>query len=178
MTTDALDKFVFEFARDHDAYPAPLALSRLPKIDLHLDQSRRLPRHSRRQAAARRRHPQYRRDAHRRRLARRFEPHVCRGRSAAPRAAADRGHLRVRCCAASPRSSRARRPATSAHAIQSYAESERCSVVRDFCGHGLGRLFHDEPNILHVGQARRGRAVAPRHVLHHRADDQSRRLRA
>jgi methionyl aminopeptidase len=30
-------------------------------------------------------------------------------------------------------------------AIQSYAESERCSVVRDFCGHGLGRLFHDEP---------------------------------
>ncbi|KAB2854654.1 MAG: type I methionyl aminopeptidase, partial [Bauldia sp.] len=34
-------------------------------------------------------------------------------------------------------------------AIQHYAEGERCSVVRDFCGHGLGRLFHDEPNILH-----------------------------
>ena len=34
-------------------------------------------------------------------------------------------------------------------AIQSYAEKERCSVVRDFCGHGLGRLFHDRPNILH-----------------------------
>ena len=34
-------------------------------------------------------------------------------------------------------------------AIQDYAESERCSVVRDFCGHGLGRLFHDRPNILH-----------------------------
>ena len=34
-------------------------------------------------------------------------------------------------------------------AIQTYAESERCSVVRDFCGHGLGRLFHDRPNILH-----------------------------
>lgn len=34
-------------------------------------------------------------------------------------------------------------------AIQSYAEQERCSVVRDFCGHGLGQLFHDEPNILH-----------------------------
>jgi methionyl aminopeptidase len=43
------------------------------------------------------------------------------------------------------------------YAIQSYAESERCSVVRDFCGHGLGRLFHDEPNILHVG--RRGEGV-------------------
>ena len=34
-------------------------------------------------------------------------------------------------------------------AIQSYAESERCSVVRDFCGHGLGRVFHDAPTILH-----------------------------
>jgi len=42
-------------------------------------------------------------------------------------------------------------------AIQDYAESERCSVVRDFCGHGLGRLFHDEPNILHYG--RRGEGV-------------------
>lgn len=35
--------------------------------------------------------------------------------------------------------------------IQKYAEGERCSVVDEFCGHGLGRLFHDEPNILHVG---------------------------
>jgi len=42
-------------------------------------------------------------------------------------------------------------------AIQTYAESERCSVVRDFCGHGLGQLFHDEPNILHYG--RRGDGV-------------------
>ena len=31
------------------------------------------------------------------------------------------------------------------HAIQSYAEAERCSVVRDFCGHGLGQVFHDHP---------------------------------
>lgn len=37
------------------------------------------------------------------------------------------------------------------HAIQSYAESQRCSVVRDFCGHGLGLVFHDAPNILHYG---------------------------
>ena len=34
-------------------------------------------------------------------------------------------------------------------AIQAVAESHRCSVVRDFCGHGLGRVFHDRPNILH-----------------------------
>ncbi len=38
------------------------------------------------------------------------------------------------------------------HAIQSYAEGERCSVVRDFCGHGVGKVFHDAPNVLHYGQ--------------------------
>ena len=42
------------------------------------------------------------------------------------------------------------------HAIQSYAESERCSVVRDFCGHGVGRQFHEPPNILHYGQPGEG----------------------
>jgi methionyl aminopeptidase len=41
-------------------------------------------------------------------------------------------------------------------AIQEFAENERCSVVRDFCGHGLGRLFHDEPNILHYGRKGEG----------------------
>jgi methionyl aminopeptidase len=40
-----------------------------------------------------------------------------------------------------------------AHAIQKYAESQRCSVVRDFCGHGVGRIFHDSPNVLHFGRA-------------------------
>jgi methionyl aminopeptidase len=37
------------------------------------------------------------------------------------------------------------------HAIQTLAEAERYSVVRDFCGHGLGRVFHDAPNIMHFG---------------------------
>ncbi|MGH6818532.1 MAG: type I methionyl aminopeptidase [Methylovirgula sp.] len=46
-------------------------------------------------------------------------------------------------------------------AIQDYAESERCSVVRDFCGHGVGRLFHDEPNILHYGRRGDGIALKP-----------------
>ncbi|MBY0612092.1 MAG: type I methionyl aminopeptidase [Beijerinckiaceae bacterium] len=48
-----------------------------------------------------------------------------------------------------------------AHAIQTYAESERCSVVRDFCGHGIGRLFHDEPNVLHYGEPGEGVAFRP-----------------
>ena len=46
-------------------------------------------------------------------------------------------------------------------AIQAYAESERCSVVRDFCGHGLGRVFHDRPNILHYGEVGEGPVLLP-----------------
>ncbi len=42
------------------------------------------------------------------------------------------------------------------HAIQSYAEAEGCSVVREFCGHGLGQVFHDAPNILHFGKPGKG----------------------
>ncbi len=38
------------------------------------------------------------------------------------------------------------------HAIQSYVEGYRLSVVRDFCGHGLGQVFHAPPNVLHYGR--------------------------
>ena len=38
------------------------------------------------------------------------------------------------------------------HAIQSHAEVNGFSVVRDFCGHGTGKIFHEEPNILHYGK--------------------------
>jgi methionyl aminopeptidase len=47
------------------------------------------------------------------------------------------------------------------HAIQKYVESMRCSVVRDFCGHGLGRIFHDAPNILHFGRPGTGPVLKP-----------------
>lgn len=46
-------------------------------------------------------------------------------------------------------------------AIQELAEANRCSVVRDFCGHGLGQLFHDAPNILHYGRANEGPEMKP-----------------
>lgn len=42
------------------------------------------------------------------------------------------------------------------HAIQKYVESERFSVVREYCGHGIGTVFHDEPQVLHYGQAGTG----------------------
>ncbi|HEY7977616.1 MAG TPA: type I methionyl aminopeptidase [Rhizomicrobium sp.] len=48
------------------------------------------------------------------------------------------------------------------HAIQSYAEGEeRCSVVRDFCGHGLGKVFHSLPNIVHYGRPGYGIGLKP-----------------
>jgi methionyl aminopeptidase len=47
------------------------------------------------------------------------------------------------------------------HAIQTFVEAQHMSVVRDFCGHGLGRLFHDEPNIVHVGRPGEGVVLKP-----------------
>jgi len=47
------------------------------------------------------------------------------------------------------------------HAIQTYVEAQHMSVVRDFCGHGVGQLFHDEPNIIHVGRPGEGIVLKP-----------------
>lgn len=38
------------------------------------------------------------------------------------------------------------------HKIQSFVEKNRCSVVREYCGHGIGRMFHEEPQVLHYGK--------------------------
>ena len=48
-----------------------------------------------------------------------------------------------------------------AHAIQRHAESHRYGVVRDFCGHGLGRLFHDAPEVIHAGRPGTGPELRP-----------------
>ena len=47
------------------------------------------------------------------------------------------------------------------HAIQAFVESHRMSVVRDFCGHGLGRVFHAPPNVLHYGRPGTGAMLEP-----------------
>tara|TARA_R110002073_G_scaffold19891_2_gene72052 strand:- start:6480 stop:7289 length:810 start_codon:yes stop_codon:yes gene_type:complete len=46
------------------------------------------------------------------------------------------------------------------YAIQTYVEAQRMSVVRDFCGHGLGRVFHSPPNVLHYGRPGREAVLA------------------
>jgi len=48
-----------------------------------------------------------------------------------------------------------------AHAIQAHAEKHRYGVVRDFCGHGVGRLFHDAPEVVHVGRPGTGPELKP-----------------
>ena len=45
------------------------------------------------------------------------------------------------------------------HAIQDFVESQRFSVVRDFCGHGLGQVFHEAPNVMHFGQPGKGEVL-------------------
>ncbi|MEI6419932.1 MAG: type I methionyl aminopeptidase [Sphingomonadales bacterium] len=47
------------------------------------------------------------------------------------------------------------------HAIQRHAEAQRMSVVREFCGHGLGQEFHAAPNVVHYGTAGRGTVLRP-----------------
>lgn len=47
------------------------------------------------------------------------------------------------------------------YAIQSYAEDQHFSVVRDFCGHGLGRTFHAPPSVVHYGEPKTGTVLEP-----------------
>jgi len=45
------------------------------------------------------------------------------------------------------------------HAIQKHAESQHCSIVREYCGHGIGREFHEDPQVLHYGKPGTGMAL-------------------
>jgi methionyl aminopeptidase len=47
------------------------------------------------------------------------------------------------------------------HAIQTYVEARRCSVVREYCGHGIGRGFHEPPQVLHYGKPGKGVVLEP-----------------
>ena len=130
VTTASLDKFVFEFAHDHGAYPAPL---------------------------------NYR--GYRKSICTSINHVVCHG-IPDDKPLRDGDILNIDVTYESlMRGIAAIRPGGTTgdigFAIQTYAESERCSVVRDFCGHGLGRLFHDEPNILHVGRKGEGAPLKP-----------------
>jgi methionyl aminopeptidase len=130
VTTQAVDDIVVEFARDHGAVPAPLNYRGYPNS-----------------------------------ICTSINHVVCHGDASRMYALGDIGRKAERllevtyeCLLRGIGAVKAgARTGDIGHAIQTYAESERCSVVRDFCGHGLGRVFHDTPNILHYG--RRGEGI-------------------
>ncbi|MEZ5924961.1 MAG: type I methionyl aminopeptidase [Hyphomicrobiaceae bacterium] len=160
VTTEALDDLIFDFAMDHGAIPAPLNYRGYPKsictslnhvvchgipgprplkegdilnIDVTLIVDGWHGDSSRMYAVGE--------------IARRAERLILVTYEALQRgvAAVEPGH-------------------TTGHigaAIQAYAEGERCSIVRDFCGHGLGDVFHDRPNILHYGEPGDGVPLRP-----------------
>jgi methionyl aminopeptidase len=47
------------------------------------------------------------------------------------------------------------------HTIQTYVESNKCSVVREYCGHGIGKMFHEDPQVLHYGKPGTGETLVP-----------------
>lgn len=47
------------------------------------------------------------------------------------------------------------------HAIQEFVEAQRFSVVREYCGHGIGRIYHEDPQVLHYGRAGEGLVLKP-----------------
>lgn len=47
------------------------------------------------------------------------------------------------------------------HTIQTYAEGQRYTIVREYCGHGIGRVFHEDPQVLHYGEVGTGVELVP-----------------
>lgn len=148
VTTEALDKLAFEFAMDHGAYPAPLLYRGYPKsicTSINHVVCHGIPSDK----------PLREGDILNIDVTLILEGwHGDSSRmffvGEVPRRAARLCDITYE---ALMRGVAAIRPGGSTNdigaAIQSLADAERCSVVRDFCGHGLGRLFHDAPTVLH-----------------------------
>ena len=62
------------------------------------------------------------------------------------------------------------------HAIQTYAEDKGFSIVRDFCGHGLGKIFHSPPSIMHFGEPGTGPRLVEGMFFTIEPDDQRRKI--
>src|SRR3546814_4319810 len=64
------------------------------------------------------------------------------------------------------------------HAIQQYAEGERFSVVREYCGHGIGKVYHDEPQVLHYGRPGEGLVLQQGMTFTLRSEEQTSELQS
>ena len=185
VTTGELDDLCHDYMVGvQETVPAPLnyappGYKPFPQVDLHLGEPPGLPRHPGRQACSSTGDivniditvikDGYHGDTSRmfyvgepviqaRRLVRDdLRMHVARHRAGAPGRPAGR-HRRTR--------------------SRRMPKQHGFSVVREFCGHGIGARFHEEPQVLHYGSAGTGLRLEAGHDLHHRADDQRRQAPA
>ena len=173
--TDHIDRLVYEFGMDHHATPATLTYrgyrhtlcTSINHVVCHGIPNDKPLREGDIVNIDVTRHPRW--------LARQYEPHVSGRRCEAEGAerlvdityeAMMRGIAVVKPGATT---------GDIGHAIQTFAEAqERCTVVRDFCGHGLGRLFHDVAQYRALSAVPGKASSEARHVFHGRADDRSR----
>ena len=161
VTTEELDRLCHDYIVEvQKAIPANVNYRGFPEDHLRLGQPRGLPRHPERQGAEVRRHPEHRRHRDPGRFPRRHQPHVLVGKPAMP---AQR--LAETCCEAMWRGIEQVRPGARlgdiGHAIQTFVEEKNFSVVREYCGHGIGRVYHEDPQVLHYGEPGTGVELQP-----------------
>ena len=164
VTTGALNDICHAMIVDElGCIPAPLNYTNapgqppFPEVRVYLGESRGLPRHpDRPQDAQKRRHPQHRRHRDQGWLPWRHFENVLRRHPLPCWRSAWSGSPRSVCIEGSKLSAPVHDSGDIGHAIQSHAEANNFAVVREFCGHGIGRVFHDEPQVVHYGRAGTG----------------------
>ena len=89
--------------------------------------------------------------------------HITKVQNATPANVGYRGFPKTLCtsvnnviCHGIPNESKVLKDGDIGHAIQQFAEGERFSVVREYCGHGIGRIYHEDPQVLHYGRPGEG----------------------
>ena len=174
VTTQELDDIVHRMTVEGGGVPATLGYRGYTKsccISINHVVCHGIPE---RKDAQGRRHRQHRRDADRRRLARGHQPHVPRRRRALK--ARKLVDVTYECLMLGIEQARPGQPPRRHRRTRSSAtpKAHRYSVVRDFCGHGVGRLFHDAPEGRPCRPPRHRSGAQARNDLHRRADDQSR----
>ena len=142
-------------------HSGPAQLPGLPQVHLHVGEPRGLPRHPRRQDAQAGRHRQRRHHRHQGRLSWRHQPDVLRRQGHDRRASGSSRSAARPVARASRRSGPARASATSATPSRSTSRRSDSQCVREYCGHGIGRVFHEDPQVLHYGEPGTGIELRP-----------------
>ena len=157
VTTEELDRICHDYiVNEQKAIPAPLNYKGLSQVDLHLDQPCGLPWHPQREAAEGKATSSTSTSPSSR-TATTATPARCSW-SARPRngPTASARSPRNACTRAFPWCVRSAHLGDIGEIVQKHAEKNGFSVVREYCGHGIGKVFHEEPQVLHYGRAGTG----------------------